>query len=290
MVAIVLLIAVIAVSTSAPLITAAWPAPALTVAALRVLCAALILSMMAGTSMTALTRLRRQQLLYVLGSGFLLAMHFGVWISSLYLTSTAASVALVATQPVFAGLLGWMFLGDRARVQEVIGIAIVSAGCVALAAGDLGRGSAALGDLLAIMGAMTAAAYLVLGRRLRNELPLLPYLALVNWVAGGALLGAAFVAEVPLLGFPAHVYLAILACALVPSVVGHTLLNWSVRRVPAHMVSLAILGEPIGASLLSWWFHNEVPPGSAVLGGLIILLGIAVGLFKPRGRVNAQPK
>ncbi|MBT8496279.1 MAG: DMT family transporter [Deltaproteobacteria bacterium] len=276
-----LTVAVLAVSTSAPLVHAASPAPAMTVAALRIAIAALLLSAIAGRRMAVVRRLSARETGMVVLAGALLACHFGVWISSLYLTSTAASVALVATQPMFAAVLARIFLRETLGGREVVGIGVAAAGCLLLAGGDLGRDGAIAGDLLAIAGAATAAAYLTVGRGLRASLPLSPYLAWVNLVAAVCLLTAALLMDAPLLGFESGVYLAILACAALPSLVGHTLLNWSVRRVAAHVVCLAILGEPIGASLIQWAAHGEVPPLSAVFGGAVILLGIAVGFARP---------
>lgn len=275
--ALALSLAIIAVSMSAPLVHWAKPAPALTVAAVRVCVAAALLALASGRDLAALRRITGRQRLAIAGAGLLLGAHFAVWISSLYLTSTAASVALVATQPVFAGLIAWLALGERVRRREAFGIAIAALGCAALAFGDAGGSSALFGDGLALLGALTAAAYLVVGRGVREALPLLPYLAAVNAIAGSLLAIAAIASGSPFTGFPATSYLAMFLCALIPSLVGHTLLNYCVRRVPVHLVSLGILGEPIGASLLALAFFAEQPPGHAVLGGVIILAGIAIG-------------
>jgi drug/metabolite transporter (DMT)-like permease len=277
----VLVVAVAAVSLAAPLVRAAAPAPALTVASLRIVVAAILFIIIARSSLGVLRRLSRADLLRITLAGLLMGAHFGVWITSLYLTSTAASVALVATQPVFAALLGRIFLGDRVGRRELVGIAIAGLGCVVLAGGDWASNPAALlGDLLAVIGAAAAAAYLVVGRSMGQRLPLLPYLAMVNLVAGVALLVAAVAAGARFTGYSDGVYLAIVANAIVCSAIGHTLLNWSVRRTPAHLVTLFILGEPVGASLLMWGFFAEAPPLHAVIGGVVILAGIAVGFAR----------
>jgi drug/metabolite transporter (DMT)-like permease len=278
-----LVVAILAVSTSAPLVYWAAPAPPLTVAAFRVCLAAVLLSIVSGPRLLkAFGDLDGRDRWLVAASGILLGAHFGVWISSLYLTSTAASVALVATQPIFAGLFGWLLLHEGVSRREIGGIAIAAVGCAVLASGDFGgdRDGALLGDMLAVLGATTAAGYFVLGRRLRASLPLIPYLAMVNLVAGLVLLAAAFAFDSPFTGFEPKVYLALVLCAVIPSIVGHTLLNWSVRRLPVHLVSLAILGEPIGASLLTWYSFGETPPIHAAVGGGVILLGIAFGFVK----------
>jgi drug/metabolite transporter (DMT)-like permease len=288
MVRFLLFIAVLAVSTAAPLVRMAAPAPALTVAATRVLLAGVLLTALARLGHHAPWRLfaglpGREKLL-LLSAGLLLGAHFGVWISSLYWTSTAAAVALVATQPIFAALFA-RALGDSIGPREILGMTLATVGCTILGGGDLLAGStgALIGDLLALAGAATAAGHLLVGRRLRVSMPLLPYLALVNTIAGAGLLSVALITRAPFVGFAPPVYLAIALAAVVPSLIGHTLLNWAVRRTPAHMVSLAILGEPIGASALTWLFFAEIPPPHAVLGGAVILMGILAG-FVPRAR------
>jgi drug/metabolite transporter (DMT)-like permease len=278
-----LVVAILAVSTSAPLVHLAAPAPPLTVAAARVCLTAVLLTIASGPRLLrAFRELDKRDRWLVASSGLLLGAHFGVWISSLYLTSTAASVALVATQPIFAGLFGWLLLSEGVSRRAVGGIAVAAIGCAVLASGDLGgaREGALLGDVLAVLGAVTAAGYFVLGRRLRASLPLIPYLAMVNLVAGLVLLVTATALDAPFTGFEPKVYVALVLCAVIPSIVGHTLLNWSVRRVPVHLVSLAILGEPIGASLLTWASFGEVPPIHAAIGGAVILLGIGLGFVK----------
>jgi drug/metabolite transporter (DMT)-like permease len=277
-----LAIGILAVSTSAPLVHVAAPAPPLLVAAARVTLAAIALLLLSARDLPALLRLPAREKAFVAASGLLLAAHFAVWIASLYYTSTAASVALVATQPVFAGLLAWLFLGEGIARRAVIGIAIAGLGCALLAGGDLGAasGDALVGDGLALAGAVTAAGYFIVGRRLRASLPLGAYLAVVNAIAAVLLVIVAIAARTPLRGFAASDYTAMALCALLPSLVGHSLLNWTVRRIAVHLVALAILGEPIGASLLTWVFLGEVPPAHAALGGTIILAGIAVGFIR----------
>ena len=272
-------LAVLAVSTSAPLIRYAAPAPAMTVAALRVCLAGLLLSLMAPGAWRLWWRLPVRERLLIVAAGFLLALHFASWISSLYWTSTAASVALVATQPIFAALFA-RALGDVIHRREVLGMACAAIGCAVLASGELlsGASGALVGDVLAIAGAATAAGYLLLGRRMRASMPLVPYLALVNVIAGVLLLVGAAAVDTPMLGFSSQVYLAIALAAIAPSLIGHSLLNLAVRRSPAHVVALAVLAEPIGASLMTWVAFSEVPPAHAVLGGVVIIAGIALGV------------
>jgi drug/metabolite transporter (DMT)-like permease len=277
-----LVLAILCVSTGAPFARWAFPAPPLAIAALRVGAAAVLLYGAGWRDISKLRALPARDRWLVVASGSLLAIHFGSWIASLSFTSTAASVALVCTNPMFAAVFGTL-LGDRVSRREIVGIAIAMAGCAVLAGGDWRAGGDALvGDGLALVGAASAAGYLVVGRRLRAAVPLLPYLGSVNLIAAVALAVATLATGDSLGGLPAHSYLACAGAALVASFVGHSLLNAAVRVTPTHLVALAVLGEPIGSSLITWAAFGEQPPIHAVLGGAIVLAGIAVGFVRKR--------
>jgi drug/metabolite transporter (DMT)-like permease len=278
-----LVLAVCAISTGAPFARWAAPAPPIAIAALRVAFASLVLLAAGWRDLGGLARIARRDRPLVVLSGLLLAVHFGSWIASLSFTSTAASVALVCTTPIFAALFG-LLLGDRVTRREGLGIAIAALGCSVLAGGDWRAGGDALiGDVLALVGAASAAAYLVVGRRLRAAVPLLPYLGAVNAIAAVALLVACAALGAHVLALPAHSYVACAGSALIASFIGHSLLNAAVRTAPTHLVSLASLGEPVGSSLITWAVFGEQPPVLAAIGGAILLAGIAIG-FVPRAR------
>ena len=226
---VLLVVAIVAISTGAPFARWAAPAPPIGIAALRVAFAALLLLAAGWRDLGALRTVAARDRPLVALSGLLLALHFGSWIASLSFTSTAASVALVCTSPIFAALFGTL-LGDRVRPRELGGIALAAAGCAVLAGGDWRAGGDALiGDGLALIGAASAAGYLVVGRRLRTSLPLLPYLGVVNAIAALALIVAALAIGVELTALPSQAYLASAGAALAASFVGHSLLNAAVR-------------------------------------------------------------
>jgi drug/metabolite transporter (DMT)-like permease len=275
-----LVLAIVCISTGAPFARWAEPAPPLAIAALRVGLASLILFAAGWREIGELRKLGRRERGLVIASGLLLGVHFGSWIASLSFTSTAASVALVATNPMFAAVFGTL-LGDRVNGREIGGILIAAAGCAVLAGGDWQAGGDALiGDGLALIGAASAAAYLVVGRRLRSQVPLFPYLGAVNGIAAVGLVAAALATGAELTALPSHAYVACAGAAIVASFVGHSLLNAAVRVTPTHLVALAILGEPIGSSLITWVAFGEQPPIHAVFGGAIVITGIAVGFVR----------
>lgn len=277
---VLLAIAILAISTGAPFARWAAPASPMAIGALRVGFASVLLFALGWRDVPALAKVKRADLPYVVLAGVLLGVHFGSWIASLSFTSTAASVALVCTNPIFAALFG-LFLGDKVRAREVFGIAIAAAGCAVLAGGDWSAGGDALiGDGLALVGAASAAGYLVMGRRLREALPLLPYLGVVNAIAAIGLLVATIAIGVDITALDGHTFIACAGAALIASTFGHSLLNAAVRVTPTHLVALAILGEPIGSSIITWIAFGEQPPVHAAIGGAIVLVGIAVGFVR----------
>lgn len=217
--------------------------------------------------------------LLLLASGAALAGHFATWIASLSFTSVAASVLLVNMAPVFTLLLAWASLGERPTPLLIAAVVLAIAGAAWIAAGDSAGGPAPLrGDLLALAGAATLSIHHVIGRGLRRALPLGAYL-LGAWTSAAAALAAlALVASVPLAGYPPRTIAVFLALALVPTILGHGLVNRSLRTIPAAAVGLFLLGEPIGASALAYALFGEIPSLSTLGGGAVVLaaLGLVV--------------
>ncbi|MBI2176932.1 MAG: DMT family transporter [Candidatus Tectomicrobia bacterium] len=254
-------------------------APPLSVAAYRMAGGAACLLPFAGGAIRAQWRLLapRERALWAASAVFL-ALHFALWIESLRHTSVASSVVLVTTNPVFAGLGGWLLLGEKEKPSFWAGVACAFAGGVLLAWSDARawEGSA-WGNLLALGGAVLASAYLLCGRRLRGRVPLLPYVALCYGLSGLLLMGAAGLAGQPLAGFSLETWLLLAALAAGPTLLGHTAVNYALAHLPPGRVALAILGEPVAAAALAWWLLAEpLTPARAAAGGLI-LAGIAWG-------------
>lgn len=231
---------------------------------------------------SALGRLTAHEWVAAAGAGVLLAAHFAAWIASVQLTSVAASVALVSTQPVWVALLAMATLGERPRPRQWVGIGAAVAGAGVIGWGDLAGGEDPLrGDLLALLGAIFVAAYYVIGRGLRRRVGLWPYVAVVYGIAAVVLLVVMLAADVPVVRtHAARDWLVFLGLALGPMLVGHTGQNWALRYLPAHAVNLTLLGEPVGATIIAWTLPQiaETPPIGAVVGGCLILSGIMLGL------------
>jgi drug/metabolite transporter (DMT)-like permease len=272
-----LALAVLAMSASAPLVRYA-ESPPLVVATWRMLLtAALHFAILRWREPHAVRSSGRERGM-LWGAGLLLALHFGAWITSLRHTSVAASTVLVNIQPVFATTLAWVCLGERTSPLGLLGIALAccGAGCVLF---DLGPDAGQLfGNLLALSGAVTGAGYYVLGRRLRQKLSVWAYTARVYAIAAAALLAMTLATGTPLWPTAPTDWLLFAGLAVGPSLLGHTLMNWSLRWLPAPLANVATLGEPIGAALLAYACFAEVPGAGTLLGGAVTLLGIGIAV------------
>jgi len=271
---------VAAVSFSAIFIRLAH-APALSVALYRnAFAAAMVVPLALITRREELRRIRRGQAWIAVGAGALLAVHFATWIASLSYTTIAASVVLVTASPILVAGASWAAFDERVTRTAVAGILIGLAGAAIVSGGDLlvVSARAAAGDALALAGAAAAAGYFVAGRKLRQEVSLLTYVALVYSTCAILLWPAALVAGVRLTGFPAKTWGLFVLMAVVPQMLGHTVFNYLLKDVSATVVAIAIMGEPVGSTLLALVIFGESPPWPALLGGVLLLAGVYVAL------------
>ena len=279
------------VSSAAVLIRLA-DAPALTIAAYRLSLAAMVVVPLGlATEWGALRALTRRQWGLVLASAVCLAAHFTFWITSLEHTSVASSVVIVTSNPILVALGASALLREQSSPRVLAGIGAATAGGVVIALGDWGLGDRRLfGDLLALGGAVAVAGYYIAGRSLRERLGLFGYVAPVYGVAAVLLLAAALATGTQMTGFTVEVYGWLLLLALLPQLVGHTSLNWSLGYLPATLVATAVMAEPVAASLLAWAVLDEAPPVFSVAGGALVLAGVFTTLLGGRPRLKRQPQ
>ena len=285
----VLVIGVLIASTASIMITGALALglSPLTIAAGRVVLASLILTPIAwGRAGPALRQVTRRDLWLALAAGACLAAHFATWISSLAYTSVASSTALVTTNPVFVALATWLIYRERLSLGTWVGVLLTVGGSLLIALSDSNGNSGAtaplLGDGLALLGALAVSGYFLLGRQLRTRLALLPYIWLVYTATAIGLLGVMALAGQSLLGLPPMGYLLILGLALGPQLLGHTAFNWAIKYLSPTLVTVAILGEPLGSTALALAiFHQPLQP-LQLLGGAVLLGGIAVATLAER--------
>ncbi|MBS3933464.1 MAG: DMT family transporter [Truepera sp.] len=270
----ILAVGVIAVSLAAIFIRLA-DAPGVVVAAYRMLLASLILL---PWSIPALTRtpLTRHNALYAVLAGVLLAAHFATWITSLSYTSVAASVALVSTHPLWVALFSWLFLQAAPALAVIFGVLLTVLGAAMIGFSDLGGGGAPpIGNGLAVLGAMAAAGYLLLGRAAQQRgLSLPAYVGVAYGVAALALLPLPLLFGLPYLNYPLESFIWIALLALIPQLVGHTSFNYALRIINPTTVATVILLEPIGAGLLAVAVFGEIPTALTAVGALILVAGV----------------
>jgi len=286
-----LFIAILAVSTSSIFIRfAQTDAPSLAIAALRLTFASLALAPIGLTRRhSELRALTRRELLLGLLSGMFLAAHFATWISSLEYTTVASSVVFVSTGPLWVALLSPFFLREPLTRPVVIGMSLALVGGIVIGLSDacswnngvvcpsmnqILHGRMLLGNILALIGAWMVAGYLMIGRKLRGGISLMPYIFLVYGMAAVCLLIVVFVARESLFGYHWLTYVWILLLALVPQLIGHSTYNWALAYLSAAFVAVMTLGEPIGSSILASCVLKETPTIAVIAGGVLILIGI----------------
>ena len=291
----VLLLALIGLSFAAPLVRLSH-APPLVIATWRLAFSmGIVIAMLIATGeWREWRRVDRRVGGIAAAAGVMLALHFWSWNASIALTTVAASVLLVNVQPVIVATVSAIWLREAPTRRQWAGITLAMLGALIVAWPDLRTGTASaprgalLGDLLALAGAATAALYYLAGRRLRGTLALWPYVALVYGACLITLLAMDLATRAPLFPQPPREIAIFAALAVGPMMLGHTGMNWALRYLPAFVVNLTVLGEPIGATLLAAVLPGirETPSPATLTGGLLLLLGLLAAL--PRRPATAS--
>jgi drug/metabolite transporter (DMT)-like permease len=274
---IVLAFGIIGVSTGSIFARLA-DAPALVTAAYRLGLASVILIPLASwKARDELRNLSFHDYKLAVLAGFFLALHFATWISSLDYTAIANSVVLVDTIPLWVGLLNPLITKDRITRTTVISIVVSVIGAGIIGYGDFATGGQALwGDLLAIAGAVCAAVYLLIGRNLRRKLSLLSYVAVCYGSAAAILWLIVLFLNLPVTGYSTQTVAAFWAMALVSQICGHSSYNWALKWFSTGFVAVALLGEPIGSTIMAYIIFDEGLTWAKLSGGLFVLSAIYI--------------
>jgi drug/metabolite transporter (DMT)-like permease len=216
--------------------------------------------------------------------GVSLALHFWAWNASIHLTTIAASVTLVSLQPAVVGVISAVALREAPSKRQMLGIGVAIAGALVIAAPDFDAGVAPagnrplLGNLLATSAAVTAAIYYTIGRRLRRTLGIWAYVGIVYTAAFLTLLAIAVSRDVSLAAESRREIAIFVGLAIGPMLIGHTGMNWALKYLPAYVVNLTVLGEPVGATLLGALIPaiRQIPTANTLIGGAIVLAGVLV--------------
>ncbi|WP_249872714.1 DMT family transporter [Oceanobacillus saliphilus] len=269
-------VGVIAVSTSAILVKLAAGTPSAIIANYRLLFAVLLMLPIVLLKYRHEFRLitKKNWILSIL-AGVFLALHFILWFESLNYTSVASSVVLVTMQPIFAFIGTYLLFQEKFSYGTIISMVIALFGSIIIGIGDFQIGGMALfGDILALLGAVAVTFYFLSGQSVRKHLSLMTYTFIVYAVSSVTLILYNLVLQNPFFGYPADHWWIFLALAIFPTFLGHTLFNWALKWLSTSTISMGIVFEPIGASILAYFILGEVLTWSQFLGGTIVIFGL----------------
>ncbi len=281
---IALFISIASVSTAAILIvTVSENVPPLTIDFYRLLFTVILLSpaiIFFKKNREELLLIPKKTFLLMLVIGFILALHFAFWITSLDYTSVASSVILVTAHPVLVAPIAHYFLKEKLNLINVLGIILSLFGVIILVLGNYGLGSLSLdsleGNILAILGGVAAGLYILGGRKVRKTISVVSYGFIVYSISTIILFVLCIITKSRITSIEIRDYEIFILMALISGIFGHTFYNWSLKHIRASIASVALLGEPIGSTILAFiipWI-NQIPSNYTVIGGITIFLGI----------------
>jgi drug/metabolite transporter (DMT)-like permease len=280
-------VGIVAISFASIFIRFCDDVPSIMIATYRLTLSSIILLVIAKSKGIRFSSFKRKHLLMGMLGGFFLSLHFSFWISSLKFTSVASSVVLVTTNPIFVGIFSYLFFKEKQPAELILGIILSFLGSIILAVGDSGvqrltiqNPSLLLGDVLALLGAIMASGYLMVGSRLRKEMDVLSYTSMVYTFSAFFLLLTSISSGTPFTGYRPSSYMYMILLAIVPQLIGHTAFNWALKHLKASMVAITILGEPIGASILAYIIFREAIKSFQGIGIILIFLAIIIASRK----------
>ncbi|MCA9907397.1 MAG: DMT family transporter [Anaerolineae bacterium] len=258
--------------------------PSLLIAAARLVIASVILTPITLRRHLADIRgLNRREIMLALLAGLFLALHFATWILSFEYTTVLVSVVLVTTSPLWIAIAEVTLLRAHFGRLLIVGLMVGMAGSVIVAIppdGSLNLGNEPLiGSGLALVGGITVAAYLLIGRSLRTTLPLLPYIWLVYTVAALILLILVGLSGIAIGGYTTEGYVWMLALGLIPQLIGHSSFNYALAYFPATLVSIATQAEPIGSAVAAFILFQETPTEQQILGSAVLVVGVLIAIL-----------
>lgn len=280
----ILIIGIIAASASGAIIKIAQTEkiPALVIASFRNYVASIVLlPFFLSGSYRELKRLSGRETFFLVSSGLILGFHFAMWIISLEWTNVASATIFITTTPIFVVLGSHYLLHEKVSPAIYIGIAISIAGgiLVVKARGHEGTGRL-IGNMIALLGAVAVSAYMLIGRRVRPKLHLVPYTFVVYGIAAVSLMIASWTFGYSFRGYSLKGYAMMILLGLVSSLIGHTAVNFVLRHLRSYIVSVMTLAEPAAATVIAVIFvgRSEVPEWLEIIGAAIMLFGIYVSI------------
>ncbi|MEG9299105.1 DMT family transporter [Mangrovibacillus sp. Mu-81] len=278
-----LAIGVISVSTSAILVKVS-SAPSGVLAFYRLLFTVLLMTpVFVLKYVKELQVITKRDWAFSIIAGIFLAFHFILWFESLNYTSVASSTVLVTLQPLFAFIGAYLFFQEKLTGKAVISALLAVTGSFIISWGDFRiSGTALWGDILALLACSLVTGYLLFGQTIRKRLSLITYTFMVYAISAAVLLIYVLIRGESLGPYPKEDWIYFLLLAIVPTLLGHTLFNWSLKWLSTSTISMAILFEPIGASILAYWLLAEKILLTQIIGGMVIILGVTLFLMEER--------
>jgi len=221
----------------------------------------------------------RRLLEYSLVASAFLALHFLFWITSLKYTTVTSSVVLVTTNPLFVSIFSYLFIREKPKKGFIYAILLVLIGGIIISSQESISNKNLLGNGLALLGAVMASLYIITGRKVRQTYSLTNYTSTLYFFTSIILFGVCIFTRTDITGYDSSSYLLILFLALVPQLLGHNAFNWALKYTSPTFISILILFEPIGATIISYLLFGYIPSIFEIIGSILILIGIIVSII-----------
>lgn len=284
-----LLVGMLAISF-APILVRYSDAPVSVQGMYRMLFTFLLMLPFGGKYMPAVRRLTLRDWWLLFWAGFFLALHFILWMASLTYTSIASSTILLSLEPVFVMVGTFLIFKDRASRLAIIGMVIALVGAVIVGSGDMSVSREAIfGDLLSFLGTAAVAVNMLIAKQILTRVPAYLYSLIVFFFTFLCFLVYNLSMGIELTGYARKEWIVFLLLAVIPTVFGHLVFNWLMQYVKATTISMSVLAEPVGASLLGILLFGEIVTGMQLFGGAFIIYGLYLYLRAEKAESNAAP-
>ena len=278
-----LIIGIFAISTSAILIRWSSSDPLVIGSYRQTFATFLFVPFLIKDKFKEITSLKINEVMELVLIGLLLGAHFGFWISSVKATSVAASVLLGTCHIVYVSIIGWLIFGESLNSKGIFGTLVALSGILILFWGDLIEDPGNFkGNILAFISGILAGLYYLGGRKHRKKISLPTYAFMVYLSSAISMWIIVLVQDLEYQQISNSEFKLFFLMALVPTLLGHTMQNWALAFLPAYIISITLLVEPIGSGLLAWLIFSEIPSLGVLIGGIIVLCGVyVVALSEP---------
>lgn len=266
-------------------------APALVISAYRMLFTSLMLLIpVLIYNRNEFKNISKKEYILCTVSGIFLALHFASWISSIKMTTIANSTILVSCSPIFVALANYIITKEKLNKKMFAGILMSLTGTIIIALGSSGAtaNNVMLGNLLAFLGAVFVAVYLVIGGIVRKNLNALVYVFIVYTVSTIVLFIMCITSKTPIYPYALKEFMLFIALAFFCSILGHTVYNYMVKYVSSTLISVSTLSEPVFASTLAMLIFKEIPSLYTLIGGIIIITGIFYYLVTQNKEIKSK--